>query len=60
MDFFRVSEINLQKRLKIQKSLVMGMNANLKGDYKIFDNKMENKKVPELRAEAKRLGSKRS
>ena len=32
MDFFRVSEINLQKRLKIQKSLVMGMNANLKGD----------------------------
>ena len=32
MDFFRVSEINLQKRLKIQKSLVMGMNTNLKGD----------------------------
>ena len=28
--------------------------------FKIFDNKMENKKVPELRAEAKRLGSKRS
>ena len=40
----------------------MGMNTNLKGDnfFKIFDNKMENKKVPELRAEAKRLGSKRS
>ena len=41
----------------------MGMNKNLKDDnffFLIFYNKMENKKVPELRAEAKRLGSKRS
>ena len=36
MDFFRVSEINLQKRLKIQKSLVMGMNKNLKDDNFFF------------------------